>query len=117
MNFRDTWKTCESCGKKFIFTVEEQRRLHQLGKDDAEVTECPSCRQVDMEGVKLIGRVKWYNPDKGYGFIVKADGSEIFVHRSSLSGVSSLNEEQRVEFEERQTDKGPEAIDVAPLEG
>ena len=117
MNFRDTWRTCEACGRDFVFTVGEQRRLHNLGAEGVEPTRCPTCRQITDEGVKLIGRVKWYNPDKGYGFIVKADGSEIFVHRTSLSpGVYRLADDERVEFEVRQSGKGPEAVNVARLD-
>ena len=117
MNFRDTWLTCKACGRDFVFTVEEQRRLHKLGRQDYEPGQCPTCRQITAEGVKLIGQVKWYSPDKGYGFITKADGSEIFVHRTSLiPGVYVLADGERVEFEVRQSDKGPEAFNVAPLD-
>ena len=116
MNFRDTWLTCETCSRNFVFIVEEQRRLHKIGIEDYVPNQCPTCREVSGEGVKLIGRVKWYSPDKGYGFIIKADGSEIFVHRTSLSsGVYVLADGQRVEFEVRQSDTGPEAVNVAPL--
>lgn len=115
MNFRDTWQSCETCGKKFIYTVEEQRRLHTLGMGDYAPTQCPTCRQSDMEGVKLIGQIKWYNSEKGYGFITKADGSEIFFHRSNLSGAHTVSEGQTVEFGIVQTDKGPEAVNVEPL--
>jgi CspA family cold shock protein len=116
MNFRDTWLTCETCDRNFVFTVEEQRRLHKTAMGDYVPDQCPTCREIGEEGIKLIGQVKWYSPDKGYGFITKADGSEIFVHRTSLNpGVYILSDGQRVEFEVRQSDKGPEAINVAPL--
>lgn len=116
MNFRDTWQICETCGRKFMFTVDEQRRLHKMGRESYVPTQCPTCRQVTDEGIKLIGQVKWYNPNKGYGFIAQADGSEVFVHRTSLSaGVYALAEGQRVEFEVRRSSKGPEAVNVAPL--
>ena len=116
MNFRDTWQTCKTCGRKFVFTVKEQRRLYKMGKEDHDPGLCPTCREVGVEGVKLIGQVKWYSPDKGYGFIVKADGSELFVHRSSLSaGVHALTDGEQVEFEVQQSTRGPEAVNVAPL--
>ncbi len=116
MNFRDTWQTCETCGQNFVFTVEEQRRLYKAGAEDYTPTQCPICRETSIKGVKLIGQVKWYNPAKGYGFITKADGSEIFVHRTSLgAGVHALAEGTRVEFEVQQSDKGPEAVNVVPL--
>lgn len=116
MNFRDTWKTCEACGRDFVFTVEEQRRLYKMGTEDYEPKLCPTCRETSEEGVKLIGQVKWYDSAKGYGFIIKADGSEIFVHRTSLrAGVYALSEGEQVEFEVRQSARGPEAVNVAPL--
>ena len=117
MNFRDTLQTCETCGKDFVFTVEEQRRLHEMGVQDYEPRLCPTCRETSAEGFKLIGQVKWYSPEKGYGFITKADGSEVFFHRTKLiAGVYSLADGQRVEFEVQQSDRGPEAINVAPLD-
>jgi len=116
MNFRDTWQTCKTCGRKFVFTVKEQRQLYKMGKEDHGPKLCPTCREVGVEGVKLIGQVKWYSPDKGYGFIVKADGSELFVHRTSLSaGVYVLTDGEQVEFEVQQSTRGPEAVNVAPL--
>jgi hypothetical protein len=85
MNFRDTMRTCENCGRNFVFTVEEQRRLYKMGEQGYEPKLCPTCRETSEEGVKLIGHVKWYNALKGYGFIAKADGNEIFVHRTGLA--------------------------------
>ncbi len=62
------------------------------------------------------GIVKWFNNDKGYGFITPDEGSkDLFVHHSSISGdgFKSLAEGARVEFEEREGQKGPEATNVA----
>ena len=64
------------------------------------------------------GTVKWFNAEKGYGFIA-VDGGEadVFVHFSAIqgSGYRSLEEGQRVEFEVTQGQKGPQASDVHPL--
>ncbi len=58
------------------------------------------------------GTVKWFNPDKGFGFInVDGGGSDVFVHFSAIDsgGFRSLNEDQRVEFNVTQGPKGPQA--------
>jgi CspA family cold shock protein len=64
------------------------------------------------------GTVKWFNAEKGYGFIAPDDGTaDVFVHYSAIqsSGYRSLEEEQRVEFEVTQGQKGPQADQVQPL--
>jgi CspA family cold shock protein len=63
----------------------------------------------------LTGKVKWFNAEKGYGFITRDDGDkDVFVHYSSIlgSGFKSLKEGDAVEFEVVQGDKGPQAKDV-----
>ena len=63
------------------------------------------------------GTVKWFNDSKGYGFITPDEGTkDLFVHHSEIAGegFKSLSEGQRVEFESRQGQKGPEATNVAP---
>ena len=59
-----------------------------------------------------IGTVKWFNAEKGYGFIAPSDGSaDVFAHYSAIdsSGYRSLNENDQVEFETTQGPKGPQA--------
>lgn len=61
------------------------------------------------------GTVKWFNPDKGFGFIAPDDGTaDVFVHHSAIesSGFRSLNENQRVEYTVSQGPKGPQATQV-----
>ncbi len=63
------------------------------------------------------GTVKWFNAEKGYGFITPDDGSkDLFVHFSEIqgSGYRSLDEGQKVEFEVGQGQKGPQAQQVRP---
>ena len=64
------------------------------------------------------GTVKWFNADKGFGFIAPAEGGEdLFVHFSEIqtSGYKSLDENQRVSYEVGQGRKGPQAEKVTPL--
>ncbi|MDP9795280.1 CspA family cold shock protein [Catenuloplanes nepalensis] len=65
-----------------------------------------------------VGTVKWFNADKGYGFITPDDGgNDVFAHFSAIqsSGYRSLEENQRVEFEITQGQRGPQAADIRPL--
>jgi len=62
------------------------------------------------------GTVKWFNADKGYGFITPDEGGkDLFVHHSSISGdgYKSLNENDKVQFDADEGAKGPEAQNVA----
>tara|TARA_Y100001960_G_scaffold26882_1_gene23669 strand:+ start:100 stop:297 length:198 start_codon:yes stop_codon:yes gene_type:complete len=62
------------------------------------------------------GKVKWFNPTKGYGFIKPDDGGEdLFVHHSSIQGegYKSLKEDQSVTFEVEDGEKGPQATNVS----
>ncbi|MDA8172302.1 MAG: cold-shock protein [Nitrospiraceae bacterium] len=60
------------------------------------------------------GKVKWFNEAKGFGFITADDGSEVFVHFSSIKsdGFKTLAEGQAVSFEVEQGPKGPRAVNV-----
>ena len=60
------------------------------------------------------GTVKWFNDSKGFGFIQREDGPDVFVHFSAIAGngFRSLQEGQRVEFEVTQGPKGPQAANV-----
>ena len=60
------------------------------------------------------GKVKWFNADKGYGFITAEDGTDVFVHFSAIQsdGFKTLDEGQAVSFDITQSDRGPQASNV-----
>lgn len=60
------------------------------------------------------GTVKWFNDDKGFGFIERENGEDVFVHFSSIrgEGYKTLNDGQKVEFTVGHGQKGPQALDV-----
>ncbi|MCD6253741.1 MAG: cold-shock protein [Thermotogae bacterium] len=62
----------------------------------------------------MRGTVKWFNPKKGYGFITKEDGTDVFVHYSAINmkGFKTLEEGQKVEFDIVDGPKGPQASNV-----
>ena len=65
-----------------------------------------------------VGPVKWFNAEKGFGFIAPESGEDVFVHFSAIqsTGYRSLDEGQTVEFDITQGQKGPQAANVRPLE-
>jgi Cold shock proteins len=66
---------------------------------------------------RIVGTVKWFNGSKGYGFIARESGPDVFVHYSAIQseGFRNLEEGQKVEFEVEQGNKGPQASNVTIL--
>ena len=67
--------------------------------------------------MKVTGQVKWFNNAKGYGFIGRSDGADVFVHYSAIvgDGYKSLQEGETVEFEIVPGQKGPQAASVSRI--
>lgn len=66
----------------------------------------------------MKGRVKWFDANKGYGFIISEDGQEVFVHHKDIiqEGFKTLEDDQEVTFEKVQGDRGPQAFKVKVVE-
>ena len=139
--FSDTWAHDED-GNKFVFTVEMKRALARAGlpieieyleelqgkpepaADTAPAEkkksdfEQPDHIQIDPETGKYIGRLKWYNPIRGYGFISRGGGEDIFFHKTSTIGnPDEFEEGQWVLYDVEDRPKGPEAAEVEPYGG
>lgn len=68
---------------------------------------------------RVMGKVKWFNTQKGYGFIQRESGSDVFVHYSAIQGFGfrNLEEGDQVEFTVEETPKGPQAVNVVRVGG
>lgn len=66
---------------------------------------------------RVVGTVKWFNDQKGYGFLTQSEGKDVFVHHSAIQaeGFRTLNEGDRVEFTIEEGPKGPAAANVVRL--
>jgi CspA family cold shock protein len=96
----------------------EREREPQREREREQELVGPETIQIDPMTGKYIGLVKWYNDKKGYGFIVRGAGEEIFFHKSATVGeVEGYEEGQWVLYDVETRQKGPEATDVEPYTG
>jgi CspA family cold shock protein len=103
-----TVATIQTCGDWVVLFFPPITASHEstlLKKETARMAE------------KEIGTVKWFNDAKGFGFIAREQGDDVFVHFSAITGTGfkSLKEDQKVEFSVEQGPKGLQAKDVQPL--
>jgi len=109
--FRDPRKAAFAV---FFFVA---RPAHQVdGRHRESLVAVPPASQEE-ETMRITGKVKWFNNAKGYGFIEREGGSDVFVHYSAIqgSGFRSLEEGQNVEFEIVDGPKGPQAGNVVRI--
>ncbi len=95
--------------------VEAESEAEVEAESEAEAEESSEAHET---GEKVEGTVKWFSNPKGYGFISREGGEDVFVHYSAIegSGFRSLSAGERVEFVVRPSDKGPRAAQVRSLE-
>jgi CspA family cold shock protein len=77
----------------------------------------PEREKEDLRSMSVEGTIKWFNEKKGYGFIQRDNGSDVFVHYSSIAGdgFKTLSEGERVQFDIEEGNKGPKAINVVKI--
>jgi len=73
--------------------------------------------EANQMSERIVGTVKWFNAEKGYGFISREGGPDVFVHYTAIQsdGFRKLEEGQKVEFTVEQGPKGPQAANVVPV--
>lgn len=110
---KDEILSCQRCGIGFLWSSEERA----AAADPSRPIHCPACRHLLPQGDRERGLVKWYNARKQYGFILRRGHPDLFVHRSSLSAASRLQEGELVEFQVADGEKGIMAAEVVVLGG
>ena len=94
-----------------------QSRVRERSEIDFEPLARPNTEERRFKAVadREVGTVKWFNPNKGFGFIERNNGKDVFVHYSAINstGYRTLEEGQRVEFTVVDGKKGPQAQDVS----
>ncbi len=106
--------TCQECGSGYILTSSytdllERRQVHVVVP-----VLCPTCFLTKGPMPKQQGKVKWFNPEKQYGFIIADTGEELFFHQEQLLSRHhhDLKGGQTVRFHVHYPVKGPEALNV-----
>ncbi len=110
--------TCQQCGTGFILTSTYLDLLARRQVNVIVPVSCPTCFLTKGRLPKQHGEVKWFNPDKHYGFIIAETGEDVFVHEEQLleGARRNLRGGQKVRFHLHHPVKGPEALNVELVE-
>ena len=114
-----------NCFKELLDLINKnplKRGFFIIKKKDCNIfnNNCKLYSITNIEGLNMSevknGKVKWFNSAKGYGFIEQSEGDDLFVHHSNINmdGFKTLNENQDVEYEVGDGDRGPFAKNVVP---
>lgn len=112
---QDEMLFCERCGISFLWTSEEQKQT-AAGRSGLAPTLCAGCRHLLPGPQRERGLIKWYNLRKNYGFILRRNAPDLYVHGSALLQRQRLGPGDLVEFSVASTERGPAAQAVSVLE-
>ena len=109
---------CLKCGSGYILTTTYRDLLARRQVNEMVPALCPTCFFTYGPLPKQLGHVKWFNPGKGFGFIVAETGEEIFFHQEQLLPEVQDNphQGQQVRFHVHRAFKGSEALNVELME-
>jgi CspA family cold shock protein len=109
---QDETRYCERCGISFLWSIEDQRQRDPAA---GAARYCAGCRQLLPPSGRERGMVKWYNRQKGYGFITRHQQPDLYVHRKAVEQ-GRLQPDLLVEFTVGANEQGPAATAVVILE-
>jgi len=112
-------ETFEGQAEEEAFEVQaEEEQIIEAEEEETIEAEAEESGEAEGSAEKIEGTVKWFSNPKGYGFISRDGGEDVFVHYSAIqgSGFRSLSAGERVEFIVKSSEKGPRADQVRSLE-
>jgi CspA family cold shock protein len=118
MSDQMTVVVCERCGTSFILSANYRDWLARRGVKVIQPMLCMTCFMKIGPLPKQHGVIKWFNPDKNYGFISIEEGEDIFFHQQQIVGDKDHEtyEGQTARFHVRYAEKGPRALNIELLE-
>ena len=105
---------CQRCGRGFVIVPSYRDLLARRGVKVRLPVSCATCFRKMGPVPKSLGKIKWYNARKRYGFIVTPEGREVFLHRQQIIDQETAEPKlgQEIRFHEQSSPKGPEAVNA-----